>query len=135
MTTPTIEQLKQGLSISERIAALEAELKAIFGGSTSPNTTSKVKATSGKVDGRRGKKSPETIAKMRAAQRARFAMLRTAKGKTPSNQPDPAKVATPAKKKRKPMSPEAKAKIADAMKARWAAAKAGKGPVPTAKKK
>lgn len=89
-----------------------------------------------KSDGRRAKKSPETIARMKAAQQARYAKLRGAKAKSPAKaKTEPKKAETPVKMKRKPMSPEAKAQIAAAMKKRWDDAKAGKGPAPTAKKK
>jgi len=55
-------------------------------------------------------------AKVAAAQKARWAKIKAAKGKT--------SVVAPAKKARKKMSAEARAKIAAAAKARWAKVKA-----------
>ena len=134
-TTPTLDQLKRAIVISEQIAALEAEMGAIFGASTPAKATATAKAPAAKSDGRKAKKSPETIAKMRAAQQARYAKLRGAKVKAPAKaKAEPKKIEAPVKKKRT-MSPAVKAKLAAAMKKRWADAKAGKAPAPTAKKK
>ena len=125
-TTPTLDQLKRGLAISEQIAALEAEMASIFNGAA-PSSTAK--ATPPQSDGRKGKRSPATIAKMKASQQARWAKIKGAKA------PAKAKAETTAKQKRKPMSPETKAKLAAAMTQRWTYAKAGKSPVPTVSKK
>ena len=131
MTTPTLQQLQRGLAIAQQISALEAELKAIFSGS---DPASAAKATPAQSDGRTGKRSAATIAKMKAAQQARWAKVKGKKPVAASKAPAKANAVTAAKKKRT-MSPATKAKMAAAMKARWAAAKAGKGPAPTAKKK
>lgn len=136
-TTPTLDQLKRALAISEQIAALEAELKAIFGGSTSTKAATATKAAPTTGDGRKGKRSAATIAKMKASQQARWAKVKGKKvpAKAKTEAPAKAKAEAPATTKRKPMSPATKAKMAAAMKKRWALAKAGKAPAPTASKK
>jgi hypothetical protein len=120
-TTPTLVQLTRGLAIAEQIAALEAEIAAIFNGSTpaSPaKATPTKKATPASGKGNRGKRSPETIAKMKAAQQARWAKIKA---------PAAAKAEIPAKKKSK-MSAEGRARIVAAQKARWAKIKGTKAP-------
>jgi len=127
-TTPTLSQLQRGLAISQQIAALQAEMAAIFNGSAPT-----AKSSPAQADGRKGKRSPATIAKMKASQQARWAKVKGKKPAAASKAPAKAKAENPVKK-RKPMSPAVKAKLAAAMKKRWADAKAGKGPAPTAKK-
>lgn len=121
MTTPTLDQLKRALVVSERIETLQNELAGILGNHSAP--VAKAAAVKGK---KRSTMSAKARALISAAQKARWAKLKGKKA--------PAKAKAPAKKKRT-MSPETKAKMAAAMKARWAAAKAGKGPAPTAAKK
>ena len=135
MNTPTVDQLKRALVISEQIEALQAELKAIFGDSTPASVskaTPKAKTATAKSDGRKAKKSPETIAKMRAAQQARYAKLRGAKATAPAKAKAEAPAAAP--KKKGGMSPAHKAKLKAAAKKRWAAIRAGKAPNPFASK-
>lgn len=125
---PTIAQLKQAITIAEQIEKLQAELARLVGGS-SPVTFSPAasRATPIKVRGKRTMSSA-TIAKMRAAQRARWAK------KGPSAAPTTAEAARTAegkpaaapKKKKSKLSPEGRAKIVAALKARWAAKKAAK---------
>jgi hypothetical protein len=69
-----------------------------------------------KIRGMR-KMSPETIARMKAAQQARWAKKKTTNPKT-----EPAPKPAPAAKK-KGITPEGRARLAAAMKARWAARK------------
>ena len=127
-TTLTLQQLQRGLQLSQMITALEAEMAAVFNGSTPASTLSK-------SDGRTGKRSAKTIAKMKASQQARWAKVKRKNGKADEKSSAPvAKFVTGGRKKKRTMSPETKAKMAAAMKARWAAAKAGNGPAPTAKK-
>ncbi|MEO6739891.1 MAG: histone [Chthoniobacteraceae bacterium] len=130
--TPTLSQLQRGLQLAEKIAALEAEMAAIFGGAPSP------KAASTKVPEvkKKGGMSPAGRERIAAAQRARWAKIK--KGKAPAVKavaPASKAAAPKAAKKKRTMSPAVRAKLAAAMKARWAAAKAGKGPAPTAGKK
>ena len=76
MTTPTLQQLQRGLAISERIAALETELAAIFNGSAPTRATPTAKSPAAQSDGRKGKRSAATIAKMKASQQARWAKVK-----------------------------------------------------------
>ena len=118
--TPTLDQLKRGLAISEQIAALQAEMAALFNG-LSPTPAA---STSAKSDGRTGKRSAKTIARMKASQQARWAKIKGTKVKVPAAKaPAPAaKAQAPAKKKRT-ISPEHRAKLVASAKARWAAKK------------
>jgi hypothetical protein len=123
-TTPTLSQLQRGLAISEQIAALQAELSAIFNGSApAPAVKAAPTATApaAQGDGRTGKRSAATIAKMKASQQARWAK---AKAEAPAAAP----------KKKGGMSPAHKAKLKAAAKKRWAAIRAGKAPNPFAAK-
>lgn len=127
MTTnhiPTLNQLKRGLEIAEKIAALEAEMNGLFQGKAVARTAIAHSAAP-KRGGRRAL-SPEAIARIRAGQKRRWAKV---KG---TNAPVAAKV--PAKKKGG-LTAAGRAKLAAAMKKRWAAAKKSGGPAPTAKKK
>ena len=113
---PTLSQLQRGLAICEQIAALETELAAIFNGS-SPAPAAKA-TPAAQSDGRTGKRSAATIAKMKASQQARWAKLKA---------PDVAKAPAPVKKKGG-MSPEGRARVSAAQKARWAKLKGKKAP-------
>jgi hypothetical protein len=103
----TSKQLRRAAEIKEQLEKLNAELNSLFGA-----TTAKPATTSGK-----GKMSPAGRAKVAAAQKARWAKIKAAKG--------PAAV-KPAKKARKPMSAAGRAKISAAAKARWAKVNAAK---------
>ena len=105
--TPT--QLRKAADIQEEIESLQEELGQLLGGETS--------APAQTTDARRKYKfSAAARAKMRAAQKARWAKI---KGTAPS--------AKPAKRAKRKMSAAAKAKMAVLMNARWAKAKkAGK---------
>ncbi|MEO6741919.1 MAG: hypothetical protein ABIP20_16875 [Chthoniobacteraceae bacterium] len=112
--TPTLNQLQRGLQLSQQIASLEAELASIFSGSAAPGKAPVKASPATKADGRTGKRSPETIAKMKAAQQARWAKKKA---------PAPAAKAQVAKKKGG-MSAEGRARIVAAQKLRWAKIKA-----------
>ena len=122
--TPSIDQLKRALEISQQIEKLQAEFAAVFGGA-SPVAATKAAAqpTTGKG---RGKMSPEAREKIAAAARARWAKV---KGTSPA----PAAKAAAAPKKKGGLTPEGRAKLAASMKARWAARRKG-APAPTASK-
>jgi hypothetical protein len=114
--TPT--QLRKAADIKERIDALQNELTEILGGevSTPAQTTEAPK---------KYKFSPAARARMRAAQKARWAKI---KGTAPSIEPAQ-------KPKRKQVS-EAKLKaLAKARKARWAKIKETKAAKPVQKPK
>jgi hypothetical protein len=117
-STPTVDQLKRALVISEHIQKLETELASLLGGSGKAAEPAKAVI---KVKSRGGKRtmSAEAREKIAAAQRARWAK---AKGVTVSAKPTPAAKAPKAKGG---LTPEGRAKLAAAMKARWAARKKG----------
>jgi hypothetical protein len=102
-TVLSTAKLKKALAIREKIEALQASIKEIFGEGT----------TSSIADGRKRKKSAATLAKMSAAAKARWA-----KKASPT-----ATSAINGAKKKRTMSPEGRARIAAAQKARWAKAK------------
>ena len=97
----TVAQLRQVISIKEKIEALEAELAAVTGG--------EVAAPAG-PRARRGM-SAVGRARIAAAQRARWAKVKAGKDE-------------PAPKKKRKMSAAGRARIAAAAKARWAKARA-----------
>ena len=105
ITNLSLDSLKEIISIKEQIASLESKLAAILGGNAP--------AKAGKKRGPK-KMSAAGLAKIAAAQKARWAKVKA--GKTP------AKAEKPAKKKRT-LSPAHKAKLLAAVKARWAEAK------------
>jgi hypothetical protein len=104
----SVQQLKRALSLRERIDALENELAAILGESTSGAASS---------HGGRRKMSAAARAKIGAAQKLRWAKQR--KGTAGSSPAAPK-----ATKGRRKMSAAARAKISAAASARWAKAKA-----------
>jgi hypothetical protein len=162
-STPTLDQLKRGLQIAEQIAALEAEMAAIFAGKSVARLA--IAAPAGKAQsGQKGRRkfSAQALANIRAAQKRRWAKV---KGKQASKAPatkkrklspkalaniraaqkkrwakvkagaSSAKAAAPKApaKKKRKLAPEVRAKLAAAMKARWEAARKSGGPPPTAK--
>jgi len=105
-----IETIEKALHIRKQIEALKKSLSAIFGDGTQPLSVESSKPVV--KDGRKGKRSAATIAKMKAAQKARWAK---------KNGAAPAAVEKVVKtKKKRTMSPEGRARIAAAQKARWA---------------
>jgi len=102
-----IETIEKALHIRKQIEALKANLAAMFGDGAQPHF--KEAPVPAVKDGRRGKRSPATIAKMKAAQQARHAKK---KGVVPS----PVQAA----KKKRTFSAASRAKMAAAQKARWA---------------
>lgn len=120
-------QLRKVAAIKEQIEKLEAELADLAGGAEAPAAPAAKKLGRppgrppgkplGRPPGGRRKMSAEAKARIAAAQRARWAKVHAAAGKTA------AKPATAAPKRRK-MSPAARAKLAAIAKARWAKAKA-----------
>jgi len=120
----SIDQLKRAIAIRERMEALQQEHDGIMGGSSSgkrrgrPPKAASVASPDIKVDGRKGKRSAATRAKMKAAQQARWAAKKGAEATPAATQA----LKSP-RKKRRTMSPEARAKIAAAQKARWAKVK------------
>lgn len=112
--TPT--QLRKAANLKEQIAGLNKQLATILGGSGSgmPSPFNKAKPAKRKI-------SPAHIAKIRAAQKARWAKFHAAK----SDVKAAVKVAVkPAVRKKPKISPAGLARIKAAQKARWAAIKA-----------
>ena len=144
MSIPTLSQWQRGLEIAQQIAALEKELATILGrqpkaAPPAAKAAPVAKAATKAAKPARRKLSPQALANIRAAQKKRWAKVKSAKKapaaakakSAPAPKPEPAKA--PAKKKRQ-ISPEVRARLAAAMKARWEAAKQSGGPAPTAKK-
>jgi hypothetical protein len=115
----TSSQLKRAADLKDRIEALNQELASLFGSSA---TVASVKPTA-----KRGRKkiSAAGIAKIIAAQKARWAKVKSA-AKGAAKPAAKASVKAPAKApaKKGKMSAAARAKIAAAARARWAKAKA-----------
>ena len=119
-STPSIDQLKRAIEISEQIDELESQLAAVLNGSALAEREVKIPRK-----GRRRRMSPEAREKIAAAQRARWART---KGKSS------VKTSQPGRKKRKGgITAAGRAKLAAMMKARWAARKKGAA-APNAKK-
>ena len=126
MTNLSLVQLRQAVSIKERIDGLQVELNQLLGQSVPAAPVAKAASVVAVIDGRRGRKrSPEMRARMAAAQRARWAKKRKPAAAPVKMVASTAKAAAPAARKRKRnFSPEAIARISAAAKARWAKAKA-----------
>jgi hypothetical protein len=103
----TPAQLRHAADLKEKIEALQNELDHLHGASGA--------AASSMASGKR-KISAAGIARIRAAQKARWAKVKGASGD-----------AKPAKRGPRKMSPSARARIAAAARARWAKVRAEKG--------
>ena len=106
----TSAQLKRAADIKDKISALEKELAGILG---SPVTAT----TAAPAPKMKSKLNAAARAKIAAAQKARWAKVKTAK-------PAAKAPAKPVVKKKFKISAAGRAKIAAAAKARWAKAKA-----------
>jgi len=116
--TPTLDQLQRGLAISEQIAALEAELAAIFGDASTPVKEST--PASAPTPKKKGSMSAEGRARIVAAQKERWAKIKTI------SPLDTLEIASSKPAKKRTMSAAHKAKMKKAAQARWARIKAGK---------
>ena len=105
-----IQTLEEALQIRKQIVALQTRLGELLRGESALTVTIKPKGSQKRTF------STATLAKMRAAQQARWSKVK-GKSRTP-NKP----TATTSKKKGR-ITPEGRARLAAAMKARWAAAK------------
>ncbi len=87
MTTasPSVAQLKRAIKIAEQIESLEAELAGILGRDAVATRKAGRKPAAAPAEGRKTKRkynfSPEARAKIAAAQKARWARQKEAKGK------------------------------------------------------
>jgi hypothetical protein len=125
----SIDQIKRAIAIREQIESLQQQHDAIMGGPGTghgkvvrrgrPPKAAALPSTTGKVDGRKGKRSAATRARMAAAQRARWAAKNNG-----ASEPATVHAAESSPKKKRTMSAEARARIAAAQKARWAKKKA-----------
>ena len=108
MINITPQQLRKAVDLQEKIQALQKELGQLLGGSVETSATEAPK--------KKWKFSAAARAKMRAAQKARWAKI---KGTAPE--------AKPAKKAKRKFTAAGRAALSAAAKARWAKAKkAGK---------
>jgi hypothetical protein len=123
-TSLTSAQLRRAGAIQEQIEALNAQLANLLDGNGSPNAREiPTAAASEPVKTRKKYKlSAAGRAKKIAAQKARWARVRTADTPVEEAEPETAK-------KRKKMSAASKAKIAAAARARWAKVRAEKAAV------
>jgi hypothetical protein len=104
ITSLTAQQLRKAADLIEKIGSLEAQLaKYIGGANSSPQAAPRKKS----------KMSAAGRARIIAAQKARWAKVKAAKGG-----------AKPAKAKKRTMSAAARARIAAIARARWAKVKA-----------
>ncbi|MEP6672777.1 MAG: hypothetical protein ABJF10_26670 [Chthoniobacter sp.] len=122
-TTPSIDQLKRAITISEQIQKLESELASILGASVKVSAPAKVAAVAVKTGRKKRGLSAEGRARIAAAQKARWAKV---KGTTAAAAPAAAPKAGKRKKGKRNLSPEARARIVAAVKRRWAKVKKAK---------
>jgi hypothetical protein len=118
-TTPSIDQLKRAITISEQIQKLESELASILGASARVSAPAKVAAAAAKPGRRRRGLSAEGRARIAAAQKARWAKVKGAAAAAPAAKKG-------RRKKKRNLSPEARARIVAAVKRRWAKARKAK---------
>ena len=110
----TAQQLRKAADLKDKIAALQKQLGYLVGVGSTNIVAAPVKA----AKPARKKISAAGIAKIRAAQKARWAKIKGSKiEKAPAQHPAP---------KKRILSAAARAKMAAAAKARWAKVKAAK---------
>jgi hypothetical protein len=119
ITELTPSQLRQAADLKEQIEKLQNQLDQLRGSEAAQVSSPVTKPAKRKM-------SAAHIAKIRAAQKIRWAKFNAAKGK-----PAAKLVAVKVQKGPKKMSAEARAKIAAAQKARWAKVNAAKGKLAT----
>ena len=107
LQTVSAAALREAAELKDQIEELTSKLGRILDGTGSQSKGKKAKTRSGRF-------SVETLAKMRAAQRARWAKIESVATEITK---------APKRRKRRKMSPEARAKIAEAQRRRWAARK------------
>jgi hypothetical protein len=120
----SIETLEKAIDLRKKIEALQKTVTDIMGSGAPvaavakrrgrPPKTAPVESVAAKVDGRKGKRSAATRAKMAAAAKARWAVKKGVGIAEP---------AVEAPRKKRTMSPEGRARIAAAQRARWAKVK------------
>jgi hypothetical protein len=100
----TAQQLRRAAELKEKIEALQEDLNKLLGTPAQPGAAT--------APARKRTLSPAAIARIRAAQKARWAAHRASRPQTPSPAP------------RRKLSPAARARLAAVAKARWAKVKA-----------
>jgi hypothetical protein len=116
-STPSVNQLKRAIAISEQIEKLQADLAELLGSTPVPAAKVAAAAPARKGRRKRAKFSAEGLARIRAAQKARWAKIKgTSAGTTPAAAPKAGRK----KKAKRVVSPEARAKMAAAARRRWA---------------
>ena len=117
----TPAQLRKAADLQDKIAQLQSELTAIFG------SESKAAPKAARPAKKKGGMSAAGRAKVAAAQKARWAKINAAKGKTVAEKVIQAvKTAAKPAKKKPTISAAGIARIKAAQKARWAKVKAAK---------
>jgi hypothetical protein len=125
----TIDTLKRAVALAEQIEKLQAELHYTLSGYHVGNgrTSSPVETTAAKPGPKKGRMSAAGKAAIIAAQKARWAKVKAAKGNAaPAAAKPTAVVKAPKAKGKRTFSPEARAKMAAAAKKRWAKVKKAK---------
>jgi len=114
----TAAQLRHAAELKEKIEVLQMQLDVILGGNSLPASAETPESESSKPARKKYKYSAAGLARLRVAQKARWAKIKAGKaGK-------PVKLEKLGKKPRKKMSAASRAAIAAGAKARWAKAKA-----------
>ena len=114
LSTLTSAQFKRAAEIKEQLETLTSELAALLDGGVIASVSAvEVVAEPAR---KKGKFSAAGLARLRAAQKARWARVHAAQG-----------IEKPAKKARRKMSAAGRAKIAAGARARWAKVRAEKG--------
>jgi hypothetical protein len=116
----TPSQLREAADLQEEIAQLQSQLAAIIGTKAPAQVPVK-----GSQPAKR-KLSPAHLAKIKAAQKKRWAKFHALKAKTGVAKTAAKPVTKPVKKAKTKISPEGIARIKAAQKARWAKVKAAK---------
>jgi hypothetical protein len=124
ITNLTPAQLRQAAALKEQIEQLQKQLTQLFG--TQAPVSKPVPTVAPKAIKARKKMSAAGIAKIRAAQKARWAKIKSAAPKAVPTPKAPAPAKAPAKKVKRVLSDAARAKMAAAAKARWAKVKGAK---------
>ena len=118
LSSLTSAQLKHAAELQEQIETISQQLAGIFNGNDSEIAPVVEPAAEPVKTRKKNKFTAAGLARLRAAQKARWAKFKAEKKSGPAAQPE--------KKTRKKMSAASKAKIAAGAKARWAKVKAEK---------
>lgn len=121
ITNLTPAQLRQAATLKEKIEQLQKQLTQLLG--TQAPTGKPAPTVAPKAIKARKKMSAAGIAKIRAAQKARWAKIKGAAPKPAPTPKAPAPAKAPAKPAKRVLSAAARAKMAAAAKARWAKVK------------